>query len=199
MAKRKTTRKPPSRTSKQSQASARSTVSGPTRKASFEASPDRAAAKIAGTEELAAAFPHNKAKPSEFGKAAADPAVGQTKEPRDPMVGGSTLSEVNASVKAGQGNPQVGFNPANGPLDRSRVDSSGRALTTNQGVRVSDNQNSLKAGLRGPALLEDFILREKVTHFDHERIPERVVNARGSGAHGYFECYESLSDLTAAS
>ena len=115
------------------------------------------------------------------------------------MVGGSTLSEVNASVKAGSGNPQVGFNPANGPLDRVRVDSSGRALTTNQGVPIADNQNSLKAGLRGPALLEDFILREKITHFDHERIPERIVHARGSGAHGYFECYESLSDLTAAS
>jgi catalase len=199
MAKRKSTGKPRPRPSRQSQASAKSTVSGPTRKASFEASPDRATAKIAGTEELAAAFPHNKAKPSEFGKASAKPAVGQTQEPRDPMVGGSTLSEANASVKAGQGNPQVGINPGNGPLDRVRVDSSGRTLTTNQGVRVADNQNSLKAGLRGPALLEDFILREKITHFDHERIPERVVHARGSGAHGYFECYESLSDLTAAS
>ena len=199
MAKRKTSGKPRPGPSKQSQASAKATVSGPTRKTSFEASPDRATAKIAGTEELAAAFPSNKAKPSEFGKAATKPAVGQTEEPRDPMVGGSTLSEVNASVKAGQGNPQVGVNPANGPLDRSRVDSSGRALTTNQGVQVADNQNSLKAGLRGPALLEDFILREKITHFDHERIPERIVHARGSGAHGYFECYESLSDLTAAS
>ena len=199
MAKRKTSGKSRPRPSKQSQASARATVSGPTRKTGFEASPDRATAKIAGTEELAAAFPHNKAKPSEFGEAAAEPAVGQTQEPRDPMVGGSTLSETNASVKAGSGNPQAGFNPANGPLDRSRVDSSGRALTTNQGVQIADNQNSLKAGLRGPALLEDFILREKITHFDHERIPERIVHARGSGAHGYFECYESLSDITAAS
>ncbi len=77
-----------------------------------------------------------------------------------------------------------------------RVDSAGRALTTNQGVPIADNQNSLKAGLRGPTLLEDFILREKITHFDHERIPERVVHARGSGAHGYFECYEALTDLT---
>jgi catalase len=72
-------------------------------------------------------------------------------------------------------------------------------LTTNQGVPVADNQNSLKTGLRGPTLLEDFILREKITHFDHERIPERVVHARGSGAHGYFECYEPLADLTRAS
>ena len=73
------------------------------------------------------------------------------------------------------------------------------ALTTNQGVPVADNQNSLKAGLRGPALLEDFILREKITHFDHERIPERIVHARGSAAHGYFECYQPLTDVTRAS
>jgi catalase len=71
-------------------------------------------------------------------------------------------------------------------------------LTTNQGIRVSDNQNSLKAGARGPALLEDFVLREKIFHFDHERIPERIVHARGSAAHGYFELYESLSDISKA-
>jgi hypothetical protein len=64
----------------------------------------------------------------------------------------------------------------------------GPALTTNHGVPLSDNQNSLRAGERGPTLLEDFILREKIFHFDHERIPERIVHARGSGAHGYFEC-----------
>ncbi|HEY7840147.1 MAG TPA: catalase, partial [Gammaproteobacteria bacterium] len=176
-----------------------SSVSGATRKPRFEQSPDAASAKLAATEELSAAFPHNRAKPGEFGKAALNPPVGQFEEPRDPMVGGSTLSETNASTKTGQGNPQVSFNPTVGPLDRVRVDSSGRALTTNQGVAISDNQNSLKAGFRGPALLEDFILREKITHFDHERIPERIVHARGSGAHGFFECYESLSDITAAS
>ncbi|MBV7535018.1 catalase [Duganella sp. sic0402] len=71
-------------------------------------------------------------------------------------------------------------------------------LSTNQGVPVADNQNSLKAGLRGPTLMEDFILREKITHFDHERIPERVVHARGSAAHGYFESYQDLSDITRA-
>ena len=71
-------------------------------------------------------------------------------------------------------------------------------LTTNQGIRVSDNQNSLKTGARGPTLLEDFVLREKIFHFDHERIPERIVHARGSAAHGFFEPYESLSDLTRA-
>ena len=71
-------------------------------------------------------------------------------------------------------------------------------LTTNQGIRVSDNQNSLKSGARGPTLLEDFVLREKIFHFDHERIPERIVHARGSGAHGFFELTESLSDITTA-
>jgi catalase len=71
-------------------------------------------------------------------------------------------------------------------------------LTTNQGIRVSDNQNQLKAGARGPVLLEDFVLREKIFHFDHERIPERIVHARGSAAHGYFESYKDLSDLTKA-
>ncbi len=71
-------------------------------------------------------------------------------------------------------------------------------LTTNQGIHVSDNQNSLKAGQRGPVLLEDFVLREKIFHFDHERIPERIVHARGSAAHGYFELYESLADITKA-
>jgi len=74
----------------------------------------------------------------------------------------------------------------------------GEVLTTNQGVVVADNQNSLKANPRGPTLLEDFILREKITHFDHERIPERVVHARGSGAHGYFELTQSLSQYTKA-
>lgn len=71
-------------------------------------------------------------------------------------------------------------------------------LTTQQGTPVSDDQNSLKVGARGPTTLEDFHLREKIFHFDHERIPERVVHARGFGAHGYFENYESLSDITAA-
>eukprot|EP00048_Salpingoeca_helianthica_P021769 m.248957 g.248957 ORF g.248957 m.248957 type:complete len:766 (-) comp63856_c0_seq1:49-2346(-) len=72
------------------------------------------------------------------------------------------------------------------------------ALTSMQGVPIADGQNSLLAGLRGPTLLEDFVLREKIFHFDHERIPERVVHARGYGAHGYFETYESLSDITCA-
>lgn len=71
-------------------------------------------------------------------------------------------------------------------------------ITTNQGVGVANTDDSLKAGQRGPTLMEDFIFREKITHFDHERIPERIVHARGSGAHGYFQPYESLSHLTKA-
>ena len=71
-------------------------------------------------------------------------------------------------------------------------------MTTNQGVVVSDDQNTLKVGSRGPSLIEDFHFREKITHFDHERIPERVVHARGYGAHGYFQPYESHAKLTKA-
>ncbi|MDL5364642.1 catalase [Xanthomonas sp. NCPPB 2654] len=71
-------------------------------------------------------------------------------------------------------------------------------LTTNQGIPVADNQNSLRVTPRGPTLLEDFILREKITHFDHERIPERIVHARGSAAHGYFELTASLDQYTTA-
>ena len=71
-------------------------------------------------------------------------------------------------------------------------------LTTAQGIPVADDQNSLRIGERGPTLLEDFHFREKIFHFDHERIPERVVHARGLGAHGYFETYESLADITRA-
>ncbi len=74
----------------------------------------------------------------------------------------------------------------------------GKKLTTNQGVKISHTDDSLKAGERGPTLMEDFHFREKMTHFDHERIPERVVHARGTGAHGYFECHESMSEYTSA-
>ena len=72
------------------------------------------------------------------------------------------------------------------------------ALTTNQGIPVSDNQNSLKSNPHGPTLLEDFILREKITHFDHERIPERIVHARATGVHGFFELTQSLKPYTTA-
>ena len=83
-------------------------------------------------------------------------------------------------------------------LDQVRRDATQQALTTNQGVKIADNQNSLKADVRGPTLMEDFIFREKMTHFDHERIPERIVHARGVGAHGYFQAYEGNEKLTKA-
>ena len=74
-----------------------------------------------------------------------------------------------------------------------------RPLTTNVGQPISDDQNSLRAGARGPTLLEDYVLREKIQHFDHERIPERIVHARGAAAHGHFQVYDaSLADLTVA-
>ena len=83
-------------------------------------------------------------------------------------------------------------------LKKNTISSDDQFLTTNQGVRINDNQNSLKAGERGPTLLEDFIFREKITHFDHERIPERIVHARGSAAHGVFQVYKSMSKYTKA-
>jgi catalase len=86
----------------------------------------------------------------------------------------------------------------NGGETHQTTTSSSNTLTTNQGVPISDNQNTLKSGARGPSLLEDFVLREKITHFDHERIPERVVHARGSAAHGYFEAARGASTLSKA-
>ncbi|WKL48638.1 catalase [Flavobacterium pectinovorum] len=83
-------------------------------------------------------------------------------------------------------------------LDINKSNAENQFLTTNQGVKINDNNNSAKAGERGPSLLEDFILREKITHFDHERIPERIVHARGSAAHGYFELYKPLDKYTKA-
>jgi catalase len=83
-------------------------------------------------------------------------------------------------------------------LSENFEDGAEQFLTTNQGLRINDNQNSLKAGARGATLLEDFIMREKITHFDHERIPERIVHARGSAAHGYFQVYESMAKYTKA-
>lgn len=84
-------------------------------------------------------------------------------------------------------------------LEQNREDGTDQFLTTNQGVRINDNQNSLKAGERGSTLMEDFIFREKMTHFDHERIPERIVHARGTGAHGVFRVYDdSMKQFTKA-
>ena len=101
------------------------------------------------------------------------------------MAGTDTLDRGNTNLKLQS-------------LETFRDDATDQALRTNQGVKIADNQNTLKAGSRGPSLLEDFIMREKITHFDHERIPERIVHARGTGAHGYFQAYKSHSALTKA-
>jgi catalase len=146
---------------------------------------------------LAEAMPFNAAKPSEYAPAdPTKPPEGPHEDMPSPTTGASTLSEKSESAKTGPATlePQS----LEGSLESKRVNSAGQVLTTNQGVPVSSNQDSLKAGLRGPSLLEDFILREKITHFDHERIPERIVHARGSAAHGFFEAYEPLSKLTRA-
>ncbi|SDF72198.1 MULTISPECIES: catalase [unclassified Duganella] len=159
---------------------------------------DQLLEKNTGDDILAAGMPFNSSKPLEYGEAAYTPHVGETHAPPSPLVTASTSTETIASPKVGDGEPEIGDNAINRPLDRVRADDTGRELTTNQGVPVADNQNSLKAGLRGPTLMEDFILREKITHFDHERIPERVVHARGSAAHGYFESYCDLRAITRA-
>lgn len=88
--------------------------------------------------------------------------------------------------------------PYSGGETHQITDDAHPVLTTNHGTPIADNQNQLKAGARGPVLLEDEIYREKINHFDHERIPERIVHARGSAAHGYFECTDSLADITVA-
>ena len=90
----------------------------------------------------------------------------------------------------------INENSKNKQLEDYRVDNRGKKMTTNQGLKVSEDEHSLKAGERGPTLMEDFHFREKMTHFDHERIPERIVHARGNGAHGYFEVYESMKEYT---
>jgi catalase len=191
------TREAMPKASSKNKSAAKATVSGPAG-GQDDLNNDPAARKAKNTDVLAAAFPTNKNKPNEYGKATRKPKQGTTAEPPDPETTGSTLTETVSSDKTGtQARP--GFNPGNEPLDRVRVDSGGRMLTTNFGQPVADNQHSLKAGLRGPALLEDFILREKITHFDHERIPERIVHARGSAAHGFFECYRPMADYTRAS
>ena len=163
------------------------------------AAQQRLATQKVGAQLAVSAVPANPLKAAEFGLAHGHaPQAGQPMEPHDPIDGASTVTEDAISDKVGSGTPPDGYNPASEPLDRVRVDSTGQVLTTNMGTPIADNQNSLKAGLRGPTLLEDFILREKITHFDHERIPERIVHARGSAAHGYFEAYESLAPVTKA-
>jgi len=195
MAKQPRSSAPPEASLGAARAAARNTDSAPAHPAPPAAGKgDAPAQRAIDTQALAAAMPANTNKPLEHTPQA---PVGLGAKPASRLPTGSTLSESNASDKTGSVAPE-GTNATIGPLDRVRVDSGGQRLTTNQGVPVADNQNSLKAGARGPVLLEDFILREKITHFDHERIPERIVHARGSGAHGFFECYEPLTKHTRA-
>ncbi len=166
------------------------------------AHPDHARAvqaQLAQAQALAVAMPFNAIKALEIGREGAiSPPRGPTPAVQAPAASASTLSEGNPSAKTGQGPPEPGRSASPGSLDTVRSDAAAQPLTTNQGVPIGDNQNSLKAGLRGPTLLEDFILREKITHFDHERIPERIVHARGSAAHGIFEAYEPMTAFTRA-
>ena len=114
---------------------------------------------------------------------------------RPEAIKGNTTKPVDQKLKP------TAADVSNAKLDslrRFRENADGQSLSTATGVLIEDDQNSLKAGTRGPVLLEDFHLREKITHFDHERIPERVVHARGSGAHGDFKLYEPLTKLTSA-
>ena len=116
------------------------------------------------------------------------PATHNALADHQPGAGASPISE--AEGNAGELHQNV-------PAEADH--SAGQAhLTDNFGHRIADNQNSLKAGERGPTLLEDFVLREKIFHFDHERIPERIVHARGSGAHGTFEVTKAIPEWTKA-
>ncbi|MBV8623798.1 MAG: catalase, partial [Herbaspirillum sp.] len=179
-----------------------STISGPADGqpafSAGERSPAELLRKIAGSNALSAALPDNPNKPGEIGSQGGVAPTGASVDAPDPLVRASTVSESRGSLKTGAAQAVPGANALADSLDRVRADDSDQALTSNQGVPVADNQNSLKAGLRGPTAMEDFLLREKITHFDHERIPERVVHARGSAAHGYFECYKALTALTCA-
>jgi catalase len=118
---------------------------------------------------------------------AAVPSTNRESEPANPDFAAGQSSSAARSA-----------NPKGADLAVYREEGAGKILTTNQGLPVNDNQNTLKAGDRGPSLLEDFHFREKITHFDHERIPERIVHARGSAAHGYFQVYENLSRYSKA-
>jgi catalase len=190
----KSQKKPASR-----QAEAKPSVSGPARPSVDLDAHDRLESKMVAADDLSRQTPFNPLKAAEFDRDALAPPAGEPGEPADQLATASTASEYVSSDKLGSGSPPIGINATIHPLDHHRADASMRGLTTNQGIPVADNQNSLKSGLRGPTLWEDFILREKITHFDHERIPERIVHARGSAAHGFFECYKPLDKLTRAS
>src|SRR5690606_35671217 len=146
---------------------------------------------------VAGSLQYNDTKSSEYSAPGAPPA-GSVSPVFDELAAASTLSETNSTAKTGGAGPVKDGKYQDGSLDKDHAPPLQGPLTTNQGVLIAANQSSLKAGVRGPALLKDFILREKITHFDHERIPERIVHARGSGDHGFFESFDSLEHLTCA-
>lgn len=145
-----------------------------------------------GKKSLNHRAPHTGPESSEAGMGSLAPSDGSHQPQSEPTPPGKQPT-APGSLKA----PQT-HNAKLDQLEAHRKNGTDRALTTNQGTRIANDQNSLRAGSRGPTLLEDFIMREKITHFDHERIPERIVHARGSAAHGYFQPYRSLNDLTKA-
>src|SRR5699024_4994533 len=112
------------------------------------------------------------------------------------MTDRNPFTEANRSPASD--NPKIDADSKNKDLARNRQHHQNEDLRTNQGVRIADNHNQLKAGERGPTLMEDFIYREKMNHFDNERIPERVVHARGAGAHGYFQPYDAAAKYSKA-
>lgn len=126
----------------------------------------------------------SKRKPSSLGESAMANA-GKSQAPQPDLA----AAETEMSYAQPQGDGGETHQTANAAVE---------TLTTQQGIPVSDDQNTLRIGARGPSLIEDFHFREKIFHFDHERIPERVVHARGFGVHGYFELTKSLADVTRA-
>lgn len=148
---------------------------------------------------VAAAIASNRLKPSEYaGDAGGPPEDGELGPELPPIATGSTVTEGSTSSRWSKPSVDSTAQLSDREWFNRSINGSGRTLTTNQGTPIADNQGTLRAGARGPALLEDFIMREKLMHFDHERIPERVVHARGSGAHGWFECYDELTSVTSA-
>src|SRR5438067_7205660 len=114
---------------------------------------ERLLEKVSEEHALAAEIPYNETKPLEYGHAAFVPHAGETRRPETPLATASSTTEDIASRKVGDGSPEIGDNALNASLDRVRVDDSGRELTTNQGVKIADNQDSLKIGLRGPTAM----------------------------------------------
>ena len=156
------------------------------------ASPKKAASKKDATAPRSTAGAKRAGRPRPGATTSTEP------QPSGTPVGGQLEGDPTApSTAPATPTTRTGTKPRDAAVGASWAQS-GDALTTAQGQRVEDTDNSLRAGPRGPSLLEDHHLREKITHFDHERIPERAVHARGAGAHGHFELFESLADVTSA-